>query len=370
MAMLEVKDLQVYYGVIQALKGISFEVNQGEVIALIGANGAGKTTTLQTLTGIIPSKAGSIRFEGKDITKVPAHKIVEMGMAHVPEGRRVFADMTVYENLAFGLKLAGCGREEIARRVEETAALLEIKGLLDKPSEQVEGIDRYKVVVGRALARRPEILLMDDPMISLDGEMRRQMREGLAEIHHRLGVTAVYVTEDASEAMLLGNRLVVMRDGAIEQDGTAEEIYHRPCCRFVAGYFGSPAINVIQAKVERDGDRVIFQAEEHRGVFTEEAGRALLDGGYQGKEILVGIRPEDICLDPESIQRWRENAIRACADACEEDEDGTYMTFRIGDEVLKARVSGETKIQPGDMAELTVDSSKIYIFDKDTQKAI
>ena len=178
------------------------------------------------------------------------------------------------------------------------------------------------------------------------------------------------MTEDASEAMLLGNRLVVMRDGAIEQDGTAEEIYHRPCCRFVAGYFGFPAINVIPAKVERDGDRVIFQAEEHRGVFTEEAGKALLDGGYQGKEILVGIRPEDICLDSESIQRWRENAIRACADACEEDEDGTYMTFRIGDEVLKARVSGETKIQPGDMAELTVDSSKIYIFDKDTQKAI
>ena len=349
------------------VKDFSLEIEDGEFVVLVGPAGSGKSTLLRMIGGLEEISQGDILIGGERVNDLEPR---ERRVAMIFRNYMLYPQMTVYENLAFGLKLAGCGREEIARRVEETAALLEIEGLLDKPSEQVEGIDRYKVVVGRALARRPEILLMDDPMISLDGEMRRQMREGLAEIHHRLGVTAVYVTEDASEAMLLGNRLVVMRDGAIEQDGTAEEIYHRPCCRFVAGYFGSPAINVIQAKVERDGDRVIFQAEEHRGVFTEEAGRALLDGGYQGKEILVGIRPEDICLDSESIQRWRENAIRACADACEEDEDGTYMTFRIGDEVLKARVSGETKIQPGDMAELTVDSSKIYIFDKDTQKAI
>ena len=219
------------------VKDFSLEIEDGEFVVLVGPAGSGKSTLLRMIGGLEEISQGDILIGGERVNDLEPR---ERRVAMIFRNYMLYPQMTVYENLAFGLKLAGCGREEIARRVEETAALLEIEGLLDKPSEQVEGIDRYKVVVGRALARRPEILLMDDPMISLDGEMRRQMREGLAEIHHRLGVTAVYVTEDASEAMLLGNRLVVMRDGAIEQDGTAEEIYHRPCCRFVAGYFWIP----------------------------------------------------------------------------------------------------------------------------------
>ena len=192
------------------VKDFSLEIEDGEFVVLVGPAGSGKSTLLRMIGGLEEISQGDILIGGERVNDLEPR---ERRVAMIFRNYMLYPQMTVYENLAFGLKLAGCGREEIARRVEETAALLEIEGLLDKPSEQVEGIDRYKVVVGRALARRPEILLMDDPMISLDGEMRRQMREGLAEIHHRLGVTAVYVTEDASEAMLLGNRLVVMRDG-------------------------------------------------------------------------------------------------------------------------------------------------------------
>ena len=167
MAMLEVKDLQVYYGVIQALKGISFEVNQGEVIALIGANGAGKTTTLQTLTGIIPSKAGKISFEGKDITKTPAHKIVEMGMAHVPEGRRVFADMTVYENLLMGAYTRK-DKNEIAQSLENVYKRFpRLKERKNQRAGTLSGGEQQMLAMGRALMSKPRIILMDEPSMGL-----------------------------------------------------------------------------------------------------------------------------------------------------------------------------------------------------------
>ncbi|HIW49873.1 MAG TPA: ABC transporter ATP-binding protein [Candidatus Blautia intestinavium] len=223
MAMLEVKDLQVYYGVIQALKGISFEVNQGEVIALIGANGAGKTTTLQTLTGIIPSKAGKISFEGKDITKTPAHKIVEMGMAHVPEGRRVFADMTVYENLLMGAYTRK-DKNEIAQSLENVYKRFpRLKERKNQRAGTLSGGEQQMLAMGRALMSKPRIILMDEPSMGLSPIFVNEIFDIIKEVSEG-GTTVLLVEQNAKKALSIADRAYVMETGNITLSGKAEDL--------------------------------------------------------------------------------------------------------------------------------------------------
>ena len=223
MAMLEVKDLQVYYGVIQALKGISFHVNQGEVIALIGANGAGKTTTLQTLTGILSPKSGSIVFEGKDLTRTPAHKIVEMGMAHVPEGRRVFADMSVYENLLLGAYT----RKDKAEIAESLASVYKRFPRLEERKGQragtLSGGEQQMLAMGRALMSRPRIILMDEPSMGLSPIFVNEIFDIIREVSES-GTTVLLVEQNAKRALSIADRAYVLETGSITMDGKAEDL--------------------------------------------------------------------------------------------------------------------------------------------------
>lgn len=223
MAMLEIKDLQVYYGVIQALKGISFHVNQGEVIALIGANGAGKTTTLQTLTGILSPKSGSIVFEGKDLTRTPAHKIVEMGMAHVPEGRRVFADMSVYENLLLGAYT----RKDKAEIAESLASVYKRFPRLEERKGQragtLSGGEQQMLAMGRALMSRPRIILMDEPSMGLSPIFVNEIFDIIREVSES-GTTVLLVEQNAKKALSIADRAYVLETGSITMDGKAEDL--------------------------------------------------------------------------------------------------------------------------------------------------
>ena len=225
MAMLEVKDLQVYYGVIQALKGISFHVNQGEVIALIGANGAGKTTTLQTLTGILSPKSGSIVFEGKDLTRTPAHKIVEMGMAHVPEGRRVFADMSVYENLLLGAYT----RKDKAEIAESLASVYKRFPRLEERKGQragtLSGGEQQMLAMGRALMSRPRIILMDEPSMGLSPIFVNEIFDIIREVSES-GTTVLLVEQNAKKALSIADRAYVLETGSITMDGKAEDLLY------------------------------------------------------------------------------------------------------------------------------------------------
>ena len=223
MAMLEVKDLQVYYGVIQALKGISFEVNQGEVIALIGANGAGKTTTLQTLTGILPAKAGKIVFEGKDITKTPAHKIVEMGIAHVPEGRRVFADMSVYENLLMGAYT----RKDKAEIAESMKMVYRRFPRLEERKNQragtLSGGEQQMLAMGRALMSKPRMILMDEPSMGLSPIFVNEIFDIIQAVSDD-GVTVLLVEQNARKALAIADRAYVLETGSISLEGDAFDL--------------------------------------------------------------------------------------------------------------------------------------------------
>ena len=240
MSMLEVKDLQVYYGVIQALKGISFHVEQGEVIALIGANGAGKTTTLQTLTGIIPAKAGSIMFggkdltpvksghiffEGKDITKTPAHKIVSMGMAHVPEGRRVFADMSVYENLLMGAYTRK-DKNEIAQSLEMVYKRFpRLKERTGQRAGTLSGGEQQMLAMGRALMSKPSIILMDEPSMGLSPIFVNEIFDIIKEVSES-GTTVLLVEQNAKKALSIADRAYVLETGSITLEGKADDLLH------------------------------------------------------------------------------------------------------------------------------------------------
>ncbi|MCI5902487.1 MAG: ABC transporter ATP-binding protein [Blautia sp.] len=225
MAMLEVKDLQVYYGVIQALKGISFEVNKGEVIALIGANGAGKTTTLQTLTGILSPKSGSILFEGKEITKVPAHKIVQMGMAHVPEGRRVFSDMTVYENL-----LMGAYTRKDKNEIQESLSMVyrRFPRLEERKSQRagtLSGGEQQMLAMGRALMSKPSIILMDEPSMGLSPIFVNEIFNIIKDVSES-GTTVLLVEQNAKKALSIADRAYVLETGNITMGGNANDLLH------------------------------------------------------------------------------------------------------------------------------------------------
>ena len=223
MAMLEVKNLEVYYGVIRALKGISFEVNQGEVIALIGSNGAGKTTTLHTLTGLLQAKAGSITFEGKDITKTPAHKIVEMGMAHVPEGRRVFADMTVYENLLMGAYTRK-DKNEIAQSLENVYKRFpRLKERKNQRAGTLSGGEQQMLAMGRALMSKPRIILMDEPSMGLSPIFVNEIFDIIKEVSEG-GTTVLLVEQNAKKALSIADRAYVMETGNITLSGKAEDL--------------------------------------------------------------------------------------------------------------------------------------------------
>ena len=223
MAMLEVKDLNVYYGMIQAIKGISFEVNQGEVIALIGANGAGKTTTLHAVTGLTPVKSGHIFFEGKDITKVPAHKIVSMGMAHVPEGRRVFADMSVYENLLLGAYT----RKDKAEIAESLAGVYKRFPRLEERKGQragtLSGGEQQMLAMGRALMSRPRIILMDEPSMGLSPIFVNEIFDIIREVSES-GTTVLLVEQNAKKALSIADRAYVLETGSITMDGKAQDL--------------------------------------------------------------------------------------------------------------------------------------------------
>ena len=227
MAMLEVKDLHVYYGVIQALKGISFNVNQGEVIALIGANGAGKTTTLQTLTGIIPAKSGSIMFEGKDLTRTPAHKIVEMGMAHVPEGRRVFADLSVYENLLMGA-FTRKDKDEISQTLEMVYKRFpRLKERKNQGAGTLSGGEQQMLAMGRALMSHPKILLMDEPSMGLSPLFVNEIFDIIKEVSAS-GTTVLLVEQNAKKALSIADRAYVLETGKIVLDAAADVLMNDP----------------------------------------------------------------------------------------------------------------------------------------------
>jgi len=368
MANLSLKGIQkIYPNGYHAVTDFNLEVEDKEFIIFVGPSGCGKSTTLRMIAGLEDISEGEFRIDGKLMNDVEPK---DRDIAMVFQSYALYPHMTVYDNMAFALKLRKLPKDEIDRKVREAARILDLEKLLDRKPKALSGGQRQRVAMGRAIVRNPKVFLMDEPLSNLDAKLRVQMRIEISKIHERLGATIIYVTHDQTEAMTLGTRIVVMKQGVVQQIDTPDNLYSRPCNLFVAGFIGSPQMNFMDAKVNVDGENVTLAVGEHVLHVPEDKKQALIDGGYDGKTVVLGIRPEDISDDEEFIKANPDCVIRSKIKVYEMLGAEAYLYFDVEGTQVTARVNSNTQLRQGSDAVFALDMSKIHLFDKETEKNI
>jgi multiple sugar transport system ATP-binding protein len=282
----------------------------------------------------------------------------------------LYPHMTVYDNMAFGLKLRKVPKDEIDKKVREAAKILDLDKLLDRKPKVLSGGQRQRVAMGRAIVRNPKVFLMDEPLSNLDAKLRVQMRIEISKLHENLGATIIYVTHDQTEAMTLGTRIVVMKDGVVQQVDTPQNLYNSPCNLFVAGFIGSPQMNFLDAVVKVAGNDVTLQIGKHTLKVPADKKQALIDGGYDGKTVVLGIRPEDVHDDPDFIAENKDSVISSKIKVYELLGAEVFLYFDVEGTQMTARVNPRTTLRTGDDATFALDMSRIHLFDKETELTI
>jgi multiple sugar transport system ATP-binding protein len=343
-AALSLTEVAKAYGSVRALDGLTFDVAEGRFFALFGPSSVGKTTALRTIAGLVRPDQGSIRVFGKDMTDAP---IAGRGVSMVFQSFALYPHLTVYENFAYPLKEEGTGREEIDKRVKETAAMLKLSHRLERKPSTLSGGEQQRVALGRSLIRRPKILLLDEPLTNLDAKLRHDMRAELKRLHRQFGMTIVYATPDELEALSMGEEIAVMRDGKVVQRGTPDELYDFPADTYVAGKIGSPHMNLVKARVAGNTFETSF------GQF------ALKRKVRAGDETLLGIRPHDIRIAAKG-----ETAIKSTVQLLEPLGDVTIVSVAAGNDTLRIVLpeAGATGIKPGQALPIHLDPAKFHIF--------
>ncbi len=343
------------YGRVRALENMSFNVAEGRFFVLFGPSSVGKTTTLRTIAGLVPPDQGRVEIFGKDWTHEP---IKGRGVSMVFQSFALYPHLSVFDNFAYPLREEGVSADEIKRRVMETATMLKLAHKVDRKPNTLSGGEQQRVALGRSLVRRPKILLLDEPLTNLDAKLRHDMRAELKRLHRQFGLTIVYATPDELEALSMGEEIAVMRDGAVVQRGTPDELYESPADTYVAGKIGAPHMNMIAATVAKDGKSI----DTPLGTFT---GRNLKSAS--GEKAIMGIRPSDITLAGKA-----GGAIASRIHLLEPLGDVTVVSVESGGETLRI-VLPESKAQglkPGDKTNITFDKNKIHIFRASSGQAI
>jgi len=364
MAKVKLDNVWKRFGKVVAVKEFNLETEDGEFVVFVGPSGCGKTTTLRMIAGLEEVSEGEIYIGDRLVNDVPPK---DRDIAMVFQNYALYPHMNVYDNMAFGLRLRKVPRDEIDRRVHEAAKILKIEHLLKRKPRELSGGQRQRVAMGRAIVREPKVFLMDEPLSNLDAKLRVEMRAEISKLQQRLGVTTIYVTHDQIEAMTLGHRIVVMKDGEIQQVDTPLNLYNLPANKFVAGFIGSPAMNFILTDVSLSGDKVVLSHKNFRleveGPFAEKL------KPYNGKQIWLGIRPEDLKLRTEETP-GEHTVIHGVVDVVEPLGAETEVHVRLEDVKLTARIEGYLPLKPEDEIDLEVDLGKLHAFDKDTEKSI
>ncbi len=337
------------YGNVRALSNLSFDVAEGRFFVLFGPSSVGKTTALRTIAGLVPPDAGRLEIFGKDMTAEP---IAGRGVSMVFQSFALYPHLTVYDNFAYPLREEKVGREEIDKRVKETAAMLKLTHRLERKPNTLSGGEQQRVALGRSLIRRPKILLLDEPLTNLDAKLRHDMRAELKRLHRQFGMTIVYATPDELEALSMGEEIAVMRDGAVVQRGTPDELYDRPADTYVAGKIGSPHMNMVRATLGSD----MTTLDTPLGKLV--SGRAIKTGNA-GEAALVGIRPSDLRVAGAS-----EMSIPSKVHLIEPLGDVTVVSVETGGETLRLVLPEQSaaNMKPGDNVPIAIDLSKIHIF--------
>ena len=366
-----------YPGGVTAVSDFNLEIKDKEFIILVGPSGCGKSTTLRMVAGLEEISDGEV-YIGDRLVNDVAPK--DRDIAMVFQNYALYPHMTVFDNMAFGLKLRKTPKDEIKRRVEEAARILDISHLLERKPKALSGGQRQRVALGRAIVREPKVFLLDEPLSNLDAKLRAQMRTEISKLHQRLGTTFIYVTHDQTEAMTMGTRIVVMKSGLIQQVDTPQNLYLYPCNLFVAGFIGSPQMNFIEAKLLKEGSDffVEFGSEDTKtraGIkfkikLPAEKNKDNCLDEYAGKEVIMGIRPEDVHNEEDLVAAYKDGIVEADVEVTELMGAETYLYMNCEGQSINARVAPTNTAKPGDKIKIALEPGKIHLFDKDTELTI
>ena len=351
----------------EAVKEFNLEIADKEFIIFVGPSGCGKSTTLRMIAGLEDISSGELYIDGKLVNDVEPK---DRDIAMVFQNYALYPHMSVYDNMAFGLKLRKVPKDEIDKLVQEAARILDLSHLLDRKPKALSGGQRQRVAMGRAIVRNPKVFLMDEPLSNLDAKLRGQMRIEISKLHQRLETTIIYVTHDQTEAMTLGTRIVVMKDGIVQQVDSPQNLYDKPCNKFVAGFIGAPQMNLLDAKVAKVGSDITLTFGGNTIALPEDKAKKLEAAGYVGKTVTLGIRPEDLHDDEAYLAASPKSVIEATIRVYEMLGAEVFLYFDIEDTSCTARVNPRTTARPGDTIKLALDLSKIHVFDKETEKVI
>ena len=350
MASLTLKEIGKQFGKTVALSGVDLHVEDGEFCVLLGPSGCGKSTLLNVIAGLIPQDKGTVELDGHSVDRLTPR---DRDVAMVFQSYALYPHMTVAKNLGFGLRMRGVPKATIRKKVLDTASLLGIDDLLNRKPRELSGGQRQRVAMGRALVRRPKLFLLDEPLSNLDARLRANVRLELKQLHSQIDTTIVYVTHDQVEAMTLGEKVVVMRDGEVRQTGRPETIYSFPTDTFVATFIGSPEMNLYRGTILRNGERPVFQG---RG-FSMDIGD-LRPNRVEG-EVEVGFRPEDV-----KIVETGTGTLHAKVEMVSDVGSEKYIHTRIGQEYLTLRAPKNTSFRPNEIINLAIDVTRLHIFQK------
>ena len=341
---------------------LDLEIKDKEFIILVGPSGCGKSTTLRMIAGLESISSGELYIGDRLVNKVPPK---DRDIAMVFQNYALYPHMSVYKNIAFGLTLRNVPKEEIDKRVHEAAKILDLEHLLERKPKALSGGQRQRVALGRAMVRNPAVFLLDEPLSNLDAKLRTSMRSEIARLHRRLDTTFVYVTHDQTEAMTMGDRIVVMKDGLIQQFDTPKVLYDTPCNLFVAGFIGSPQMNFIDVTIEADGNKYLAVIGEDKLEIPTAKHAALKP--YVGKQVVMGVRPENFL----SFDKLNEkNGLSAKVDFCELLGAETNLYVYVGDLKVIVRMPSSVENPTEEFIKVPVDMKKAHFFDKSTEQAI
>ena len=367
MADLQLKNIyKIYDGNVTAVSDFNLDIEDKEFIILVGPSGCGKSTTLRMIAGLEEISKGELYIGGQLVNDVEPK---DRDIAMVFQNYALYPHMTVFDNMAFGLKLRKVPKDVIKEKVQEAARILDIEHLLDRKPAALSGGQRQRVALGRAIVREPKVFLMDEPLSNLDAKLRVQMRTEINKLHKKLDTTFLYVTHDQTEALTMGTRIVVMKDGIIQQIDSPQHLYDHPVNMFVGGFIGSPTMDFVDGTIEKKDDGIYFTFGNASVKIPEGRTAALVDGDYIGKAVTMGVRAEHI-HDEEVYTSNPDCTLDADVIVTEPMGAETYLFLKIGETQFNARVNPRTTAKPGDKIKVAFDISKIHLFDKETEKTI
>ena len=363
MAQVMLKALNKKYDEVHAVKDVNLHIRDKEFMVLVGPSGCGKSTTLRMVAGLEEISAGEIHIGDRLVNDLPPK---DRDIAMVFQNYALYPHMSVYDNMAFGLKMRKFPKAEIEKRVKDAAEILGIQELLKRKPRQLSGGQRQRVAVGRAIVRHPQVFLFDEPLSNLDAKLRVQMRVELKKLHDRLETTAIYVTHDQVEAMTLGDRVVVMKDGWIQQVGEPLELYGHPTNKFVAGFIGSPAMNFIDVAINEVNGQVVAETQGFR--ITVPPAKAAALRAYKGQQVAFGVRPEDVHLATGADAA--HYSFDAVVEVVEPLGSEILLDVRVGRGTIVARVEPTVRVKVHETVKLAVNADRLHFFDAKTEQAI